>query len=1014
MPQVALGAAASTAGAFFTGQAVGAAALFKTFAINLALGLVSKALAPKPKAFEAEKRDNTVTARDPIASRKIVYGRTRVGGTIVYIESTGSDNKYLHLVIALAGHETDGLEAIYFDDEKIWDESAGYSSGWQGNTAFVSDYVDFNFHDGTQTTADSDLNAASTKWTSNHILRDTTYLYMRLTFDQNKFASGVPNISAVLRGKPVFTGSTFEFSSNPAWIIRDYLLDDKYGMGLSSAEINSSSFTAAASLCDDPVTVLPSGTQARYTLDGVVDTAAQRKTILEDLLTSCAGSLIYSGGQFYLYGGAFRTPTITIDESVVVGPISVQTRRSRRDLFNGVKGVFSSEEDKYVLTDYPAIISDTFAGDDGDPSYLDVNLPYTTNAIRAERIAKLSLLRSREQVTATIPCNLSALRFKAGDTLRVTNAKLGWTDKIFEISDLTIAIQQDGMLGVNLSVIETSAAIDEWTTDDEVEFIAGPPANIVSSNTVIAPSGLNLVASAVLQEDGTARPSIDVSFTNNDAFTSFFKIEYRSGSGTIFTDTFNNTFYRIEDVIVDTTYTVSIYAINKANAISEPATGTISAVGDTTAPATPSGLSATGGFNSISLSWTSNTELDLKGYKVYENSVNTFGSATEIAFVNSNRFVRAGLADEITRYYWVRAIDFSQNESNPSSSASATTSAQPEDGETGPRTSVGYVYYSLSSGTAPATPSASSYTFSTASFSGLTANWSLTPPTLTSDDGTYWASQFSVVEDTFGGSQTVTFSTPFQSFSFNGLVTFTNLNDELAAAPGTSQITTINGGLISTGQLDADLITVGTLDASVIGADSIDATKFAGTLESDGFDPDSGTGWQIKMDGSTIFRDADIRGTLSAASRDIKTDTDKQAPLGILDAQVYSNPGSTLAGCIASISSSVFYAPDHGPSGFSSLRFARFEQPVVLTVLCQHRISGYLTLLQVSVDGGAWTTITSSYNQNYTFSGGAVCFVSNYTTPASFDTLQFRIASSYTGGSNLYDRLSLTVQANNF
>jgi hypothetical protein len=1013
MPQVAIGAAASTAGAFFTGQVVGTAALFKHFAINLALGLVSKALAPKPSVPVAEKRDNTVTSRSPIASRKIIYGRTRVGGTIVYLESTGSDNKYLHLVIALAGHETDGLEAIYFDDVKIWDEFAGYSSGWSGDTAFVSDYVDFNFYDGTQTTADADLNAASTKWTDNHILRDTTYLYMRLTFDPNKFASGIPNISAVLRGKPVFTGSITEWSNNPAWCIRDYLLDEKYGMGLDVSELNASSFIAAASLCNDPITVLPSGDQDRYTLDGVIDTSQQRKTILEDLLTSLAGSLIYSGGEFYLYGGAFRVPTITIDESDVVGPISVQTRRSRRELFNGVKGVFSSVEDNYVLTDYPAIISDTFAGDDGDPSYLDVNLPYTTDPIRAERIAKLSLLRSREQVTATIPCNLSALRFKAGDTLRITNTKLGWSSKIFEITDLTIAIQDDGILGVNLSVIETSAAIDEWSTEDEVEFIAGPPANIVSSSTVIAPSALNLTASAVLQEDGTARPAIDVSFTNNDAFVSFFKIQYQSGSGTVFTDNFNNTFYRIEDAIVDTLYSISIFAVNKAGAISDALSGTITAVGDTTAPATPTGLAATGGFNSISLAWTDNSETDLKGYKVYENTTNNPGSATEIAFVSSNRFVRAGLADEVTRYYWISAIDFSQNESDKSTGASATTSAQPQDGDDGPRTVVGYVYYALTSATAPATPSASSFTFSSATFSGLTSNWSLTPPTVTAADGIYWASQFSVVEDTFGGSQTITFSSAFQSFSFDGLVTFTSLNDELALAPGTSQITTINGGLITTGQLDADLIQVGTLDAARIGADSIDATKFAGTLESDGFDPDTGIGWQIKMDGSTIFRDADIRGKLSAASRDIKTDTDKEAPLGILDTNLYSNPDGTLNNNTDQILSSVFYAPDHGPTGFNEFRFARFEQKVVITCLAQHRASGQQTVLQVSVDGGAWTTIESSYNQNFTFSGGAVCFTSLYTTPASFDTLQFRITASV-NPDRAYDRLSITVQSNNF
>jgi hypothetical protein len=37
----------------------------------------------------------SVTTREAAHSRKIVYGRARIGGNIVYLESTGSDNKYL-------------------------------------------------------------------------------------------------------------------------------------------------------------------------------------------------------------------------------------------------------------------------------------------------------------------------------------------------------------------------------------------------------------------------------------------------------------------------------------------------------------------------------------------------------------------------------------------------------------------------------------------------------------------------------------------------------------------------------------------------------------------------------------------------------------------------------------------------------------------------------------------------------------------------------------------------------
>tara|TARA_R110002153_G_scaffold43358_1_gene122596 strand:+ start:284 stop:994 length:711 start_codon:yes stop_codon:yes gene_type:complete len=62
-------------------------------------------------------------------------------------------------------------------------------------------------------------------------------------------------------------------------------------------------------------------------------------------------------------------------------------------------------------------------------------------------------------------------------------------------------------------------------------------------------------------------------------------------------------------------------------------------------------------------------------------------------------------------------------------------------------------------------------------------------------------------EATFDGTQTKTFNTPFNSIQFDGLVTFTNLNSELADASST-EITTINGGLIKTGLIDANRVKI--------------------------------------------------------------------------------------------------------------------------------------------------------------------------------------------------------------
>jgi hypothetical protein len=147
-------------------------------------------------------------------------------------------------------------------------------------------------------------------------------------------------------------------------------------------------------------------------MDGVIDTGNSIKANIENMLGSMIGRLVYSGGKFEIHAGEYVAPTVTIDESMIIGEISVQTKQSRRSAYNGVKGVFLSEEDNYILADYPAQISSTYATQDGDPIYLGYALPYTVNNVRAQRLAKLALRRSRQQEAITIPCNLNALKFK--------------------------------------------------------------------------------------------------------------------------------------------------------------------------------------------------------------------------------------------------------------------------------------------------------------------------------------------------------------------------------------------------------------------------------------------------------------------------------------------------------------------------------------------------------------------------------------------------------------------------
>lgn len=96
--------------------------------------------------------------------------------------------------------------------------------------------------------------------------------------------------------------------------------------------------------------------------------------------------------------------------------------------------------------------------------------------------------------------------------------------------------------------------------------------------------------------------------------------------------------------------------------------------GDSTPPSAPTGLSATGGDNSVSLNWSANGESDMLGYNVYR-STTTGGQVTKAntSLVTGTSFADSGLNASTTYYYTIKAVDTSYNESAASGEASATT-----------------------------------------------------------------------------------------------------------------------------------------------------------------------------------------------------------------------------------------------------------------------------------------------------------------------------------------------------
>ena len=439
------------------------------FATQVILGAALRALMPKPSigglgGGGGSNRGYQTTAIGTALDHQIIYGKMRVGGARIYDEATGTNNKYLHRVVAVAGHEIQSFDEIYVNDELITLDGSG-------NVTSPSKYngkIRILLHLGaSDQTADTFLVNESAHWTTQHRLRGIAYMYIRLQFDADAFPNGIPEITSTVSGKKVYDPrtSTTVWSDNPALCLRDYLISS-YGIAESTANIDDALVIAAANICDQTNT--DAGT-TRYTCNGAFTTASTPYDMINAMLTSMDGSMWYSQGKWRMKPAYWTAPVLDLNEDDLRSGISVSTRHSRRNNFNTVKGTFRGEESNWQTTDYPQVTSAAFVtADNGQESVADVDLPFTDNSIEARRIALISLERNRQQLTVNASFGLKTLQVQVGDNIRLTNSRFGWSNKEFEVISWSFGLTDGLDLQTQMTLRETAESVYDEVDDGVV------------------------------------------------------------------------------------------------------------------------------------------------------------------------------------------------------------------------------------------------------------------------------------------------------------------------------------------------------------------------------------------------------------------------------------------------------------------------------------------------------------------------------------------------------------------
>ena len=683
----------------------------------------------------------------------VIYGERRVGGVRVFVStkdvSGGAKNEFLYIALAMAEGEVESITNIYIDDNPITDSK-------------YSGLYTINVHTGADNqTYDPLLTEANAGWTSSHKLSGVAYLAIRLKWDADVF-QGVPEITAVVKGRKVYDprNQTTAWSNNPALCVRDYLTNDRYGKGIPTSAIDDDAFEDAADDCDESVTFYSGGSTGKlFECNAVLKTDETLFDNIEKMLMGCRGFLPYSQGKYGLIIDKSRSSVFAFDQETIVGGIAI-AGETKENKFNRVLVKFANPDVDYQPDQavWPAGGSSEetalLAEDNGTLLVEEVTLDTVTNYYAARDLARVIVKRSRNALRTSFQATSEALQLTVGDVVTVTHSTPGWSAKPFQVE--TIAMNYDGTCSVNL--LEYDSTI--YTYDLAAQQTVYPDTELPDPFSVVPPTGLQVNAETSVALDGTIVTSMVVSWTaSTDSFVDQYDVQWSTDNSTFQSVVTDDTLYRISPVEAGATYYTRVRSINSLGVKSGFVYANQGSVGDTTAPALPTPISATAGYKSISLEWTNPSDKDFSNVEVYR-ATSSGGSFSEVATVGGGfganaEFLNGGLADATTYYYKFRSVDYSGNKTvdgngNPlyTAEVSATTNAAAISGTDGKSTYNAPIF--LRKSTAPlGTPTGGTFNFGTNTLTPPTSpeQWYAAVPTGT-DDLYQCNFQFSIVGDT--------------------------------------------------------------------------------------------------------------------------------------------------------------------------------------------------------------------------------------------------------------------------
>jgi hypothetical protein len=274
---------------------------------------------------------------------------------------------------------------------------------------------------------------------------------------------------------------------------------------------------------------------ARYTINGLIDTAQPVFDNMESITNSCATWLSYNNltGQWSAVINQITAPTISFDDDTIVGEINMSTT-SLDGFYNECEVRFHNialrDKEDYVLLTIP----DNQRYPNEPTNRMIINAPMVNNQIQAQLLGLIELKQSRLDQIIKFSTDFSYINIDAGTVISVTNSVYGWTNRLFRV--LELAERDDGKtILIDITAQEYSDSIYDdsdlflYYREQQTGLIELDPLTDVSA---ISPS------SAVVDGNGTSL----LGLLGANALLALIKglmEDGSTGAGSIFTKVFD-------------------------------------------------------------------------------------------------------------------------------------------------------------------------------------------------------------------------------------------------------------------------------------------------------------------------------------------------------------------------------------------------------------------------------------------------------------------------------------------